>query len=501
MKKMTLNMENISIEFPGVKALQQVHFIAETGKVHALIGANGAGKSTLMKVLSGSYTHYTGDIIINEEKIFVNSPKEALQYGIQIVHQEVDTGLIPYLTVGENVMLHKVEKKFWVNWQKVHKEAEAILRSMDVQVPSTKLVRDLTLAEKQMVLIARALTTDCKFLLLDEPTASLSKKETDQLFKIVRELMRKNVGVIFISHRLPEIFALCDEITVMRNGKVVAHEAIHVTTPNKVVELMLGKKLDDQFPKRQATFGEPLLQVNGLTDSNMLSNVHLHVRKGEIVGIAGLVGAGKSELCRALFGCEPIASGEVMIGNEKVKIKSPTDAVSKGIAFIPEERRKEGVLVSESVAVNMTAANLHVVSNKYHFLNKRIENQKTNELINRLGVKAPSSKTKVQFLSGGNQQKIVIGKWLLTDADLYIFDEPTKGIDVGAKKDIFELIHQLAGRGKGILYASSETAEIIGLTNRTYVLYDGKIVKEVTTTETSEEEILYYATGGTDYGK
>ncbi|WBL13804.1 sugar ABC transporter ATP-binding protein [Sutcliffiella sp. NC1] len=501
MKKMTLNMENISIEFPGVKALQQVHFIAETGKVHALIGANGAGKSTLMKVLSGSYTHYTGDIFINEEKISVNSPKEALQYGIQIVHQEVDTGLIPYLTVGENIMLHKVEENFWVNWKKVHKEAEAVLRSVDVQVPSTKLVRDLTLAEKQMVLIARALTTECKFLLLDEPTASLSKKETDQLFKIVRELMRKNVGVIFISHRLPEIFALCDQITVMRNGKVVGQEATHVTTPNKVVELMLGKTLEDQFPERKATTGETLLQVNGLTDSNMLSNMDLHVKKGEIVGIAGLVGAGKSELCKALFGCEPITSGELMIGNEKVKIKSPTDAVSKGIAFIPEERRKEGVLISESVAVNMTAANLHAVSNKYHFLNKRIENQKTNELINRLGVKTPSSKTKVQFLSGGNQQKIVIGKWLLTDADLYIFDEPTKGIDVGAKKDIFELIHQLAVRGKGILYASSETAEIIGLTNRTYVLYDGKIVKEVTTSETSEEEILYYATGGTDYGK
>jgi simple sugar transport system ATP-binding protein len=495
-----LEMKKISIEFPGVKALDEVDFIMKSGTTHALIGANGAGKSTLMKVLSGAYSHYTGEILVDQTKIIIKSPKDAQKNGIQIVHQEVDTALIPYLTVGENIMLTKtvneMGKKQFIQWKKLHEQATAILNSLNIKVSSTKLVSELTLAEKQMVLIARTVSSDCKFLILDEPTAPLSHSETVELFRIVRELKEKNVGIIFISHRLPEIFEICDEITIMRNGKLVTHEKISETTPNRVVECMLGKELEEQFPKKTIHPGELIFEVNNLSDSKKLNSVSLQIRHGEIVGIAGLVGAGKTELCKALFGETKVKSGELKLKGKKLSISNPYQAVKHGIALVPEERRKEGILVQESVVTNLTAANLGAFTKPFSFLNRKAEKQKAVELIKSLGIKTPSEETKVQNLSGGNQQKIAIGKWLITDADVYIFDEPTKGVDVGAKKDIFELISELANRGKAIIYASSELAEIIGITNRLYVLYDGQVTKELETDATNEEELLYYSTGG-----
>ncbi|UGB31378.1 sugar ABC transporter ATP-binding protein [Metabacillus sp. B2-18] len=500
MNHSVLEMKKISIEFPGVKALDEVDFIMTSGTTHALIGANGAGKSTLMKVLSGAYTHYTGEILIDQTKTIIKSPKDAQKNGIQIVHQEVDTALIPYLTVGENIMLTKtvneMGKRQFIQWKKLHEHATTILNSLNIKVSSTKLVSELTLAEKQMVLIARTVSSDCKFLILDEPTAPLSHSETVELFRIVRELKEKNVGIIFISHRLPEIFEICDDITIMRNGKLVTHEKISETTPNRVVESMLGKELEEQFPLKAIHPGELLFEVNNLSDSEKLSSVSLQIRQGEIVGIAGLVGAGKTELCKALFGETKVKSGELKLNGKKLSISNPYQAVKSGIALVPEERRKEGILVQESVVTNLTAANLGAFTKPFSFLNRKAEKQKAVELIKSLGIKTPSEETKVQNLSGGNQQKIAIGKWLITDADVYIFDEPTKGVDVGAKKDIFDLISELASRGKAIIYASSELAEIIGITNRLYVLYDGQIAKELETDATNEEELLYYSTGG-----
>ncbi|MEH7744552.1 sugar ABC transporter ATP-binding protein [Neobacillus drentensis] len=496
----TLEMKDISIEFPGVKALNQVDFSMKTGEIQALIGANGAGKSTLMKVLSGAYDHYTGEIWFDGQNLKIRSPKNAQDAGIQIVYQEVDTALIPYLTVAENILLldtvHNMGRKQWMKWKNLHQKAAEILANMNISLSTKKLVSELTLAEKQMILIARAVSNQCKFLILDEPTAPLSHTETTELFRIVRDLKEKNVGVIFISHRLPEIFEICDEVTVMRNGEFVAKKKIVDTTSDKVVEYMLGQKLEEQFPVKNNHIGNTVLEVNGLSDQGKIKDLHIHVKAGEIIGIAGLVGAGKTELCKALFGSEKLAAGEVILNGHTLKLKSPYDAVKKGIALVPEERRKEGILVLESVETNLTAANLGDFTKVFSFLNRKKEKETAKQLVRRLGIKTPSEETKVQNLSGGNQQKVAIGKWLVAEADVYIFDEPTKGVDVGAKKDIFELINELANRGKAIIYASSELSEIIGITDRVYVLYDGKSVKEVETNLTNEEELLFYSTGG-----
>ena len=495
-----LNMIDISIEFPGVKALNHVSFTAETGKVHGLLGANGAGKSTLMKVLCGAYDHYTGEINLDGQALMIRTPKQAKDYGIQIVYQEVDTVLVSNLTVGENIMINQMVndmgKKQFVNWKKVHQRAANILKSMNINISTKKLISELTLAEKQMVLIARSVSTDCKFLILDEPTAPLSQSETRELFRIVTELKTRNVGIIFISHRLPEVFEICDEITVMRNGQFVCHESTEATSQNKVIEHMLGKKLDEQFPSAPLKIGNPVLEVKGLHDKHKLRNINLMAAEGEIVGIAGLVGAGKTELTKALFGVTKLTSGEVRLKGKKLKLTNPYHAVKQGLALVPEERRKEGILVNESVTHNLTVANLNKFTSLFSFLNPRAERIESLETIKSLGIKTPSGETKVKNLSGGNQQKIAIGKWLISNADVYIFDEPTKGVDVGAKKDIFDLIVGLAQRGKVIIYASSELSEIMGISNRMYVLYDGQIIKELATHATNEEEILYYSTGG-----
>ncbi|MFC0474897.1 sugar ABC transporter ATP-binding protein [Robertmurraya beringensis] len=497
----TLEMKNVSIEFPGVKALNRVDFSVKSGKTHALIGANGAGKSTLMKVLSGAYDHYTGEITLDGQSMTIRSPKSAMDAGIQIVYQEVDTALIPYLTVAENIMLmdtvHNMGKKQWVNWKSLHSRAATILSEMNLSLPTKKLVSELTLAEKQMVLIARAVSKECRFLILDEPTAPLSHTETNELFRIVQELKNRDVGVIFISHRLPEIFEICDDITIMRNGEVVERQRISDTNQNKVVEHMLGQKLGDQFPDKFMTIGDTFLEVKGLTDKDKIKDFSMNVKAGEIVGIAGLVGAGKTEFCKALFGVEgKLVAGEVKVNGKRVNVKNPYEAVKNGLALVPEERRKEGILVNASVESNLTVVNLRHFSKDFSFLDRKKEKLVAKALINRLGIKTPSEETKVQNLSGGNQQKIAIGKWLVADADVYIFDEPTKGVDVGAKKDIFNLIVELASRGKAIIYASSELSEIMGITNRVYVLYDGRSVKELETKSTNEEELLFYSTGG-----
>ncbi|TDL86549.1 sugar ABC transporter ATP-binding protein [Vibrio vulnificus] len=495
-----LEMKKISIEFPGVKALSDVDFSVQSGTAHALVGANGAGKSTLMKVLSGAHVHYSGDIFIDGMKRDIRSPKAAQEQGIQIVYQEVDTALIPYLTVGENVMLNdmvqNMGKKQRVQWKELHNKATSILEDMKIHVPSKKLVRDLTLAEKQMVLIARAVSTECKFLILDEPTAPLSHTETTELFRIVNELKQKGVAIIFISHRLPEIFEICEEITIMRNGERVTCRKIEDITRTEVVENMLGKTMDEQFPEVNASIGDVILEVNGLSDAEKVKNVSLNIKAGEIIGLAGLVGAGKTELCKTLFGHTSITAGEVILNGQKLSLKSPHEAVKSGLALVPEERRKEGVLVQESVAANLTAASLGKFSKTFSFVNRKAEKERAKEMIASLGIKTPSGEVKVENLSGGNQQKVAIGKWLMADADVYIFDEPTKGVDVGAKKDIFELIAKLARNGKAIIYASSELSEIIGITNRTYVLYDGSTVIELETSKTNEEELLFYSTGG-----
>ncbi len=495
-------MKNISISFPGVNALIDVDFDVAKGTIHALVGANGAGKSTLMKVMSGAYDHYTGSIFIDGKEETIRNPGDAKKLGIEIVYQEVDTALVSYLNVAENIMLdvlvNEMGRRQFVNWASIHKSAREILNRLGINIDTRQIVQNLSLAQKQMVLIARALAGKCKFLVLDEPTSPLSNTETEELFRIVKDMAyNQNVGVIFISHRLPEVFEICEEITIMRDGKVVSRQAIEGVTLKQVVELMLGKKFDETYPKFEIEIGSPLLEVCKMTEQNdAVKNIDLHVCAGEIVGISGLVGAGKTELCKTLFGALSKKTGTISINNKVLKINSPYDAVCQRIALVPEERRKEGVLVMEPVFTNLSAASLSKFSDVFSFVRSRAEKAAAQGMIKDLSIKTPSENQKVAYLSGGNQQKVAVGKWLIADADIYIFDEPTKGVDVGAKRDIFLLIGELAKKGKGVIYASCELSEIMGITDRTYVMYDGKIVKELHTADTTEEEILFFSTGG-----
>jgi len=494
-----LEMREISLAFPGVQALDRVNFSTSTGLAHALVGANGAGKSTLMKVLAGAYSHYSGSISIGGEPVTIRSPREAKALGIQVVHQEVDTALVPYLSAAENVMLDELVNglhgQFLVNWPRLRTRAAAALQSLGVALDLEAPVSWLTLAQKQMVLIARALTRTCRFLVLDEPTAPLSGAESTELFRALRELMTRNIGIIFISHRIPEVKLLCDEITVLRDGKQVGREKVSVMSATDIVERMLGRRLSESLPPSRVSAVGAGFEVSGLTDHKKVFDVNLRVGAGEIVGVAGLVGAGKTELCKALFGASPASCREAWLGGRPYRIVDPHRAVRQGMALVPEERRREGVLVDESVATNLTAASLPDFCSG-PFVHAGGIRRAATRMIADLGIRTPHARQPVANLSGGNQQKVAVGKWLLADASLYIFDEPTKGIDVGAKRDMFVLMSRLASSGKSILYASCEFSELLGIAHRIYVLYGGRVVKELLTTETTEEEILSYATGG-----
>lgn len=499
-EQVKLEMNDISIAFPGVQALSSVNFQMMSGTSHALIGANGAGKSTLMKVLAGAYDHYTGEIKLGGKPLTIRKPKDAKDNGIQIVYQEVDMLLIPYLSVAENIMLEKLvhdsKGKSIMSWKKTHSEAAEIMRKIGMELPTGKLVQELTLAEKQLVLIARAASTKCKFLILDEPTAPLSDSETSRLFALIERLKREGVGIIFISHRLPELFRICNDITILRDGQFVTSAPIHSMDQAQVAQYMLGSKLEGQFPERSSNAGELAFEAENIADDDKVHGVSLQVHKGEIVGIAGLVGAGKTELCRILFGAAPKKRGVIRIDGKAIDYKKPHQAVAEGLAMIPEERRREGIFVEETVGVNLTIANITPHTSKKFWLNRKKEKLASQSMISKLGIKTPNEATCVANLSGGNQQKIAIGKWLLADAQVYIFDEPTKGVDIGAKRDIYNLIAELAEQGKSIIFASSEMDEMIGITDRMYVMYDGKVAKELVTAQTSEEEIMVYSTGG-----
>jgi simple sugar transport system ATP-binding protein len=496
-------MRDISVEFPGVRALSNVNFSIENGRIYALIGANGAGKSTLMKVLSGVNSHYSGSVYIDGALCEIRSPKAAKELGIEIVYQEVDVALAPSLSVAENIMMNvlvnKMGKRQIVDWKYIRQSARAALERLGVDIDVRKTAADLTLAEKQMVLLASAAMERCKFLVLDEPTAPLSHTETENLFKVVRHLAHEeNVGIVFISHRLAELFEICEHITIMKDGMVVKDmEITPDLTINKIVEHMLGRKFDDTYPKTQVPIGDVLMEVENLSEAEgRVKNINMRVKSGEIVGIAGLVGAGKTELCKTIFGAYRLGCGKVKLKGRDITPKTPTQAVERGLALVPEERRKEGIFVSDPLYSNITISSLRNFLNRMRFVMKRKQLAVSRKMIESLDIRTPSEHQQVSLLSGGNQQKAVVAKWLVSDSDVYIFDEPTKGVDIGAKRDIFKLIEGLASRGKGIIYASCEFSEILAIADRAYIMFDGGIVKEVNVSETDEKELLYYSTGG-----
>ncbi|WP_145579885.1 sugar ABC transporter ATP-binding protein [Yersinia vastinensis] len=493
-----LEMRNISISFSGFQALQQVDFTLEGGSTHALVGANGAGKSTLMAILSGAHSHYRGEIYIDGQQIDIHSPRQAKQHGIHVVQQEVDVALIPTLSVAENIMLDTLaERGHLFNWPQLYRQAEALLDQLDLKLNVRQRLESCTLAEKQQVLLARALSHQCRFLILDEPTAPLDQEESARLFRVVRRLQSEGMAIVFISHRIHELREICDQLTVLRDGRRVSHDVMGDLTGEQIVEKMLGHTLDDIFPPRRTTFShKTLLSVRGLHDQHKLRDISLVLHEGEILGIAGLAGAGKTELCKALFGATPSRVEQGELQGKAWKPRSPEKSVLQGLALVPEERRKEGIFIHESIPMNLSVAADDSFS-RWSLFSRRQELSWAKELIQRLGIRTSSPQQKLARLSGGNQQKVAIGKWLRGNARVLIFDEPTKGVDIKAKQDLFALIDGLAQQGKGIIYASGEFSELVGLCDRICVLWDGRIVAELNAADIDEETLLLFSTGGT----
>ena len=494
-------MEMISIEkkFGNVTAIAKGQIELKKGEVHALLGANGAGKSTLIKILSGLYPADLGDIKLNGNVVKFKSPRDAKATGIFTVYQEVDTAIVPDLTVAENIMLDTFStmKGVFVSTKHLYIKAQQVLEQLSAgSIDLQKSALSLTLAEKQLVLIARALVQDAKIIIFDEPTAPLSVTEAEQLFTVIRTLKEKGVASLFISHRLHEVFEICDRITVMREGQHVWTKETAVTSQYDVIEAMLGKTFEESVRDTAAYIeGAPLLIADNLHDGRKVHGASFTVHEGEILGIVGLVGAGKTELAKLLFGNSKRVKGEVVLNKKLLKLQHPQQAINEGIVLIPEERRKEGLFIGESIRTNTSFPNLKKFS-RFSFMSKQKEVDFAQEVIKKLGVKAYNSHTPLTSLSGGNQQKVAIGKWLSHESKVYIFDEPTKGVDIGAKVDIFNTIRQVATEGKGVLYLSSEIHEILLIADRIIVMYDGKMVKTLSKVEATQEKILLYASGG-----
>jgi ABC-type sugar transport system ATPase subunit len=473
-----LELRDITKTFPGVRALDGVHFDVRVGEVHALLGENGAGKSTLIKIVSGVYQPDEGELLVNGEPVRFASPLDAQAAGIATIYQELL--LFPELTVAENIFMgHPPRGRLGgIDWSAMRSQAAEILASLEIHdLDVTRSVGSLSVGNRQRVEIAKALSHDARLLIMDEPTAALTESDVERLFRIVRLLRERNVGVIYISHRLEEVFELADRVTVLRDGGFVGTKAVADTTKDGLIAMMVGRTIDNLFPKQAVTPGAPVLTVKGLTRLPTTRSVDLEVRAGEIVGLAGLVGAGRSELAQAIFGITPADAGEILLEGKPVRIKSPGQAKELGIAYVPEDRGHQGLVRPMTVRENMSMAVLHRLV-RGPFLDRAAENALAAENIERFNVRAGGREQVVNELSGGNQQKIVLGKWLASAPKLLIMDEPTRGIDVGAKAEIHRLMSELAAKGLAILMISSELPEILGMSDRILVMRDGRIVAE-----------------------
>ena len=489
--KYVLEMENISKEFPGVKALDNVQLKLKPGTVHALMGENGAGKSTLMKCLFGIYEKNSGKILLDGVEVNFKSTKEALENGVSMVHQELNQVL--QRNVLDNIWLGRYPMKgFFVDEKKMYNDTINIFKDLDIKVDPRKKVADLPIAERQMIEIAKAVSYKSKVIVMDEPTSSLTEKEVDHLFKIIKKLKESGVGIVYISHKMEEIKMISDEITILRDGKWISTNDVSKISTEQIISMMVGRDLTERFPKKDNKAKEMILQVKNLTALNQpsIQDVSFELYKGEILGIAGLVGSKRTEIVETIFGMRPKEHGEIILHGKTVKNKSPEDAIKNGFALVTEERRSTGIFSMLDIAFNSVISNLDIYKNKFKLLKNKDIEKDTKWIVDSMRVKTPSYSTKIGSLSGGNQQKVIIGRWLLTEPEVLMLDEPTRGIDVLAKYEIYQLMIDLAKKDKGIIMISSEMPELLGVTDRILVMSNGRVAGIVKTSETNQEEIM-----------
>ena len=489
--KYVLEMENITKEFPGVKALDNVQLKLKPGTVHALMGENGAGKSTLMKCLFGIYEKDTGKILLDGVEVNFKSTKEALENGVSMVHQELNQVL--QRNVLDNIWLGRYPMKgFFVDEKKMYNDTINIFKDLDIKVDPRKKVADLPIAERQMIEIAKAVSYKSKVIVMDEPTSSLTEKEVDHLFRIINRLKESGVAIVYISHKMEEIKMISDEITILRDGKWISTNDVSKISTEQIISMMVGRDLTERFPKKDNTVKEMILEVKNLTALNQpsIQDVSFELYKGEILGIAGLVGSKRTEIVETIFGMRPKEKGEIILNGKTVKNKNPEDAIKNGFALVTEERRSTGIFSMLDIAFNSVISNLDRYKNKFRLLKNKDMEKDTKWIVDSMRVKTPSYTTKIGSLSGGNQQKVIIGRWLLTEPEVLMLDEPTRGIDVLAKFEIYQLMIDLAKKDKGIIMISSEMPELLGVTDRILVMSNGRVAGIVKTSETNQEEIM-----------
>ncbi len=493
MGKYIVEMTNITKSFPGVKALDRVDFRLQEGEVLALLGENGAGKSTLMKILSGIYTKDEGEIKVFGEIKESWDAKKAQDAGIAIIHQELN--MCRHLSIMENIFLgRELLKNGILDNKRMLKETESVLERLHLYINPQTVVGDLSISKQQLVEIAKALSTNCKILIMDEPTSALTSKEIEDLFAIIRMLKQQGCGIVYISHRLEELQHIVDRVCIMRDGLYITSMDFDNHRMDEVISYMVGRELKEKFPRVEVEKGEKIFEVKGLNAGAMVKNIDFHLCAGEIVGLTGLMGAGRTEMSRAVFGIDEKENGEIILHGKKIRIQNPMDAICAGIVLVPEDRKKDGLCTRLSVNDNIALPNLDFLSKLFGHVDKKREKKMTDEVIENLRIKLPNSEVEAGALSGGNQQKVVVGKWLARNSKVVIFDEPTRGIDVAAKVEIYHLMNDLKQKGVAVLFISSEMPEILGMSDRIIVMCEGRITGEMGIEEASQDRILTYST-------
>lgn len=492
-----LRLVNVTKRFPGVLALDKVNLEVRPGEVHGLVGENGAGKSTIIKAITGAHAPEEGEVWFNGQKLEQMSPHKSMEIGIACIYQELNQ--VPHMTVYENIFLGREEFAFkkigWTDRALMRKEAVEAIKSLGLDLDPNAEVGTLGVGKQQLIEIARAVRTNAKLIIMDEPTAALSEREANQLIGIIKDLRKKGHTIIYVSHRLHEVKTVCDRITVLRDGKTVETRDMGATTIDDIVKLMVGREITNKYPKIKVDIGGEMLRVEGLTRRGVINNISFNVRSGEVLGFAGLVGSGRTETMRALTGADPIDGGKIFVGGKEVRIKNPRDSINAGIAFLTEDRKGQGLVLIQTIEFNSTLVNLKNFPKTGPLLNLKFLQKIAQEKVDELRTRTPSVRQAAGNLSGGNQQKVVIAKWLLSKSKVFIIDEPTRGIDVGAKVEVYNLVNELVKQGAAVIMVSSEMDECIGMSDRIMVMYEGKVTAELKGSEISQEKIMFAASG------